>query len=81
MRAVANVVSVPVSANIRLLESVNETVELAKQLEQAGAAALTVLGRYRGTASQEPAMWEHIKQVVEASLPVFHDYALDDTHQ
>ena len=74
VRAVATGVSVPVSAKIRLLESVSETVELAKQLEQAGAAALTVHARYRGTASQEPAMWEHIKPLVEASpvLPACH---------
>jgi tRNA-dihydrouridine synthase 2 len=60
-------VSVPVSVKIRLLETTEQTVELAKRLEAAGAAALTVHARLRSTSPKNAAMWEQLRPIVDVS--------------
>jgi Dihydrouridine synthase (Dus) len=60
-------VSVPVSVKIRLLETTEQTVELAKRLEAAGAAALTVHARLRSTSPKDAAMWEQLRPIVDVS--------------
>lgn len=73
LRAVADAVSIPVTAKIRAgwdYESRN-AVELAKILEQNGAAAITVHGRTRQQMYAPPADLEIIREVKEAvSVPV-----------
>lgn len=73
LRAVADAVPVPVTAKIRAgwdNESVN-AVEVAKILEQSGAAGITVHGRTRQQMYTPPVSLEIIRLVKEAvSVPV-----------
>ncbi len=65
--------SIPVSVKIRAGGSSRRhtVTELARALEDSGAALITVHGRSRGTPYEEPANWELITQVKEAvSVPV-----------
>ncbi|KAG5180339.1 hypothetical protein JKP88DRAFT_152987, partial [Tribonema minus] len=62
---------VPVTAKIRLLDTAAATVELARRLEAAGAAALTVHARLRSTDPKEPALWDMLRPVVDSvGIPV-----------
>lgn len=77
-RALENLVSflvkripVPLTVKIRLGWKESEVVEIAKGLEQAGAAALIVHGRTREQRYQKPARWDEIAKVKQAvSIPV-----------
>lgn len=62
---------VPVTCKIRLLESIDDTVELSKLLVGAGCAMLTVHGRTKDElgCNCRRANWDAIKRIVEA-VPV-----------
>tara|TARA_B100000768_G_C11279367_1_gene377671 strand:+ start:2751 stop:3797 length:1047 start_codon:yes stop_codon:yes gene_type:complete len=60
-----------VTCKIRLLETMEKTVELARVIEKCGVSAFGVHGRYVGQRPRDPAHWDQIKQVVESvSCPV-----------
>lgn len=62
---------VHVTCKIRLLDTIEETVELARVIEACGVSAFGVHGRYVGQRPRQPAHWDMIKQVVDAvSCPV-----------
>lgn len=73
VRAMVKAVNLPITVKIRSgwdAEHIN-AVELAKRLEQAGAAALCVHGRTRQQMYAPKADWDIIRQVREAvSVPV-----------
>ncbi len=55
-----------VTCKIRLLESEQDTIKLAKIIESCGVSAFAVHGRYIPQRPREPAHWHLIKNVVEA---------------
>mmetsp|Transcript_1010 Transcript_1010/g.3754 ORF Transcript_1010/g.3754 Transcript_1010/m.3754 type:complete len:246 (-) Transcript_1010:758-1495(-) len=60
-----------VSCKIRLLETMEATVELARIVESCGVCALGVHGRTTEQRSREPAAWDRIADVVRAvKVPV-----------
>ena len=72
VRTLSSSLSIPVSAKIRLLSTMEETVALAKRLEAAGARALTVHMRSPKEKEQDAAHWDLLKPIVDAlSIPVF----------
>lgn len=72
VRLTASMAQVPVSVKVRIDErGVARTVDLCRQLEQAGVAWLTVHGRTPRTKSTQPADWDAIGAVRDAlSCPV-----------
>lgn len=63
--------NIHVTCKIRLLETSEETVSFAKQMENCGISALGVHARYVPQRPREPAHWKLVKPVVEAlSIPV-----------
>ena len=53
------------------LETMEQTVELARVIEKCGVSAFGVHGRYVGQRPRDAAHWDQIKQVVESvSCPV-----------
>ena len=81
LAAMAGAVPVPVTAKMRLgwdHESINAS-ELARALEDAGAAAVSVHGRTRCQKYQGRADWMEIARVMEAvGIPVFGSGDVDD---
>ena len=65
-------ISLPVSAKIRILDTVEDTIEFIRALEAAGVSAITVHLRKRGEESNVSARgWEIMKQLVDcASVPL-----------
>jgi tRNA-dihydrouridine synthase 1 len=65
---------IPVTAKIRILSTIEKTIEYAKALEHAGISLLTIHGRERhqkGTVTGL-ADWNHIKSVIDKmNIPVF----------
>jgi tRNA-dihydrouridine synthase 2 len=62
---------VHVSCKIRLLPTVEETVELARNIEACGVSAFALHGRYVTQKPRDPAHWDIVKQVVASvSCPV-----------
>ncbi|KAL6068782.1 tRNA-dihydrouridine(16/17) synthase [NAD(P)(+)]-like protein [Balamuthia mandrillaris] len=65
--------SVPVTCKIRLLPSLEDTIEMAKRLEAAGCQMLCVHGRTKENKGRTatPADWDAIRTIKEAlSIPV-----------
>lgn len=63
---------VPVTAKIRLLKTTEETVALAKVIEDAGADALTVHCRYVSERPRMPSHWDLLPEIVRSvKIPVF----------
>lgn len=74
VKAMVQAVHVPVTVKMRLgwTRETENCVELAKTVEEAGAAAITVHGRTREDFYTGCADWEKIGEVVEAvHIPVF----------
>lgn len=74
VKAMVEAVHVPVTVKMRLgwTRETENCVELAKAVEEAGAAAITVHGRTREDFYTGCADWEKIGEVVEAvHIPVF----------
>ncbi|KAI4383470.1 hypothetical protein MLD38_009304 [Melastoma candidum] len=62
---------IPVTCKIRLLQSSQETVQLAKMIEKTGVSALAVHGRKVADRPRDPAKWTEIADIVNAlSIPV-----------
>ena len=64
-------VKIPVTCKIRILPSIEETINLAKMIEKTGVKAIGVHGRRKEERSSEPCHNDIIKQVAQAlSIPV-----------
>lgn len=65
--------SIPVWCKIRILDTVEQTIEYAKMIEAAGCSLLTIHGRLRKShMNAEHADWEHIRAVKNVmQIPVF----------
>ncbi|XP_038130179.1 tRNA-dihydrouridine(20) synthase [NAD(P)+]-like [Cyprinodon tularosa] len=64
-------VSVPVTCKIRILPSVEETVNLVQRIETTGVAAIAVHGRFKEERPRHPVHCDYIQAVAQAvSIPV-----------
>ena len=71
VRRVRDAVKTPVTAKIRIYKDADKTLKLAKSIEDAGAAALTVHGRTRDQMYSGKANWDVIADIKkELSVPV-----------
>lgn len=79
VRAGAAAVSIPIFVKIRLLDKVEETIELCQQLERAGASLIAVHARYRASwerkgagARDGPALLDQIAVLKQhiTSIPI-----------
>ena len=79
IRAGRQAVSIPIFVKIRLLDKLDETIELCKQLRDAGASLIAVHARFRATfhrdgpgARDGPALMEHIEAIkkVITDIPI-----------
>jgi tRNA-dihydrouridine synthase 1 len=77
IRAGSKAVSKPIFVKIRLLDTIEETLELCHQLRDAGASLIAIHARYRASwertgpgARDGPAMLDKVKKVKE-SMPDF----------
>ncbi|MCL2863510.1 MAG: tRNA-dihydrouridine synthase family protein, partial [Methanimicrococcus sp.] len=71
VRRVSDAVKTPVTAKIRIYKDDEKTIRLAKHVEDAGAAALTVHGRTRDQMYSGKANWDVIAKIKkELSIPV-----------
>ncbi|XP_059164979.1 tRNA-dihydrouridine(20) synthase [NAD(P)+]-like [Physella acuta] len=71
LTTLVNELDVPVTCKIRVLPSVEKTVELAKLIESTGVSALGVHGRTKEERSRDPNRDDYIKAVANAvSIPV-----------
>lgn len=73
VRRLASELKIPVTAKVRLLPSLSETIDLCKRIEDAGASVLTVHGRTRTQNKQlcGSADWDAIRDVAQAlGIPV-----------
>lgn len=78
VRTASQNVSVPIFVKIRLLDTINETIELCQQLKDAGAALICIHARYRASferkgpgARDGPALLDKIVEVRKALGPDF----------
>ncbi len=71
IRTLSRELSIPITAKIRILPTVQGTVELCRRLENAGAAAISVHCRERYMSYKEPADWSLLRPIVDAvQVPV-----------
>lgn len=83
IRTLRSNIALPVTAKIRLLDTIEETISFMRQLVDAGVCAITVHLRQRGVESTVPAAgWEVMKQLVDAipTIPIIANgdmYTLD----
>ncbi|KNC78833.1 hypothetical protein SARC_08750 [Sphaeroforma arctica JP610] len=77
-------VSVPVTCKIRILDTVEQTVELVKVIEATGVAAVGIHGRRIPQRPREQANYEHIKAVraaIDSDFPIIaNGGSLDYVH-
>jgi tRNA-dihydrouridine synthase 4 len=75
----------PVAVKMRIFDDEKKTVELARRLETAGVAWLTVHGRTRQQKSSEPVNYDMVKLVKQSvSIPVIANgdaFALNDIRE
>ncbi|KAG2443352.1 hypothetical protein HXX76_001714 [Chlamydomonas incerta] len=69
MKTLHRNLNIPVSCKIRLLDTDQDTVELARRLAACGVNALVVHGRTTQQRPRDPAHWAPIKLVVDALAP------------
>jgi tRNA-dihydrouridine synthase 2 len=63
--------NIPVTCKIRLLKTHHDTVELARQIERTGVAAIAVHGRKVADRPRGFTQWDGVAEVVSAlSIPV-----------
>ncbi|KAM5138170.1 tRNA-dihydrouridine(20) synthase [NAD(P)+]-like [Mantella aurantiaca] len=71
LKTLVNGISKPVTCKIRILPSVEETINLVKIIEKTGVAAIAVHGRKKEERPQHPVHCDFIKAIAEAvSIPV-----------
>ncbi|PNW74273.1 hypothetical protein CHLRE_13g592300v5 [Chlamydomonas reinhardtii] len=69
MKTLHRNLNIPVSCKIRLLDTDQDTVELARRLAACGINALAVHGRTTQQRPRDPAHWDPIRLVVDALAP------------
>ncbi|MCL7415753.1 MAG: tRNA dihydrouridine synthase DusB [ANME-2 cluster archaeon] len=78
MRQVSGAVSAPVTAKIRVYDTIDRTLETVQMLEDAGASALTVHARTRHQNYAHRADWDVIRMVKEdLCIPVIANGDID----
>lgn len=71
VKGLSDNLSTPVTAKIRIVEDVENTLEIARLIEEAGASALTVHGRTRQQQYSGKADHSYVKKIKqELSIPV-----------
>lgn len=72
VKQIVDVVSIPVSAKIRLgIDKPDKAVEVSKTIENAGASFITIHGRTQAQGYSGKANWDLINQVTrEVSIPI-----------
>jgi len=70
VKILADNCKVPVSAKIRLLKTMEETIVFAKRLADAGASCITLHMRSPSERDRDPAHWDMIAPLVKAVHPV-----------
>uniref|UniRef100_A0A8C5EHA2 DRBM domain-containing protein n=1 Tax=Gouania willdenowi TaxID=441366 RepID=A0A8C5EHA2_GOUWI len=64
-------VSVPVTCKIRILPSLQETIQLVQRIEKTGVAAVAVHGRFKEERPRNPVHCDYIQAVAQAvSIPI-----------
>ena len=69
VRTLASNLSIPVSAKIRLIKTIPETIAFAKRLADAGAACITAHMRSKDERDRFPARWDTLQPIAEALRP------------
>lgn len=71
IRTLSSSLSIPVTAKIRIINTVEETITFIKKLEEAGAAAVTVHLRTKGDSEGTLAgNWELMRKIVDSGIRV-----------
>ncbi|CAE7370769.1 DUS1L [Symbiodinium natans] len=70
VKRLSEALPVPVFCKIRLLDELEETLELVKQLEASGASLIAVHGRYRGTPTHRRDGPAHLDQACCVFAPI-----------